>query len=211
MCGDQNDEQIPAPSGSGEGCKERLVICISSGVCGTSAISIPVTRLLVDYVGLMRDLFMPLVAADVGPTLFGAVAERENPQDATSPCSAAGHASRQLASSRWFSTIRWRVRFAGSGVSSRNRCTAAPGPACTQTISGPNSGVLNVAANQRLCLQDAVQDGAVNVDPNGALGCQHPAFRRQAPTSTTGAGNQHPATPRRQWPARASPRKRPAR
>lgn len=46
---------------------------------------------------------------------------------------------------------------------------AAPGPGCTQTISGPNSGVLNVAANQRLCLQDAVQDGAVNVDPDGAL------------------------------------------
>ena len=26
-----------------------------------------------------------------------------------------------------------------------------------------------MAANQRLCLQDAVQDGAVNVDPDGAL------------------------------------------
>jgi len=47
--------------------------------------------------------------------------------------------------------------------------TAHAAPECTQTVSGPNSGVLNVAANQRLCLQDAVQDGAVNVDPDGAL------------------------------------------
>ena len=47
--------------------------------------------------------------------------------------------------------------------------TAHAAPECTETISGPNSGVLNVAADQRLCLQDAVQDGAVNVDPDGAL------------------------------------------
>lgn len=47
--------------------------------------------------------------------------------------------------------------------------TAHAAPACTQTISGPHTGVLNVAANQRLCLQNAVQNGAVNVAPNGAL------------------------------------------
>ena len=40
---------------------------------------------------------------------------------------------------------------------------------CTQTVSGAHSGVLNVAANQKLCLRGAVQDGAVNVAPNGAL------------------------------------------
>lgn len=40
---------------------------------------------------------------------------------------------------------------------------------CTQTVRGAHSGVLNVAANQRLCLRGAVQDGAVNVAPNGAL------------------------------------------
>lgn len=41
--------------------------------------------------------------------------------------------------------------------------------ACTQTISGPHDGVLNVAANQKLCLKNAVQVGAVNVAPLGAL------------------------------------------
>jgi len=40
---------------------------------------------------------------------------------------------------------------------------------CTQTIVGAHSGVLNVAANQKLCLLVAVQDGAVNVAPGGAL------------------------------------------
>jgi len=40
---------------------------------------------------------------------------------------------------------------------------------CTQTISGAHSGVLNVAANQKLCLRGAVQDGAVNVAPGGSL------------------------------------------
>jgi uncharacterized protein len=41
--------------------------------------------------------------------------------------------------------------------------------ACTQTISGPHTGVLNVAGNEKLCLVGAVQDGAVNVAPNGSL------------------------------------------
>jgi hypothetical protein len=40
---------------------------------------------------------------------------------------------------------------------------------CTQTIVGAHSGVVNVAANQKLCLRAAVQDGAVNVAPGGAL------------------------------------------
>jgi hexosaminidase len=52
--------------------------------------------------------------------------------------------------------------------------TMAPLPAqaavlCTQTIVGAHSGVLNVAANQKLCLVGAVQDSAVNVAPGGAL------------------------------------------
>lgn len=46
---------------------------------------------------------------------------------------------------------------------------AAHAAACTQTIVGAHSGVLNVAANQKLCLIGAVQDGAVNVAPGGAL------------------------------------------
>jgi len=41
--------------------------------------------------------------------------------------------------------------------------------ACTSVISGAHSGVINVAANQKLCLRNAVQDGAVNVAPGGAL------------------------------------------
>jgi len=40
---------------------------------------------------------------------------------------------------------------------------------CTQTISGPNSGVITVASGQKLCLNGAVQDGAVNVNAGGAL------------------------------------------
>jgi len=47
--------------------------------------------------------------------------------------------------------------------------TAHAATACTQTVSGAHSGVLNVAANQKLCLRNAVQDGAVNVAPGGAL------------------------------------------
>jgi hypothetical protein len=46
---------------------------------------------------------------------------------------------------------------------------AATVAACTQTVRGAHSGVLNVAANQKLCLRNAVQDGAVNVAPNGSL------------------------------------------
>jgi hypothetical protein len=47
--------------------------------------------------------------------------------------------------------------------------TAQAATVCTQTVMGAHSGVLNVAANQKLCLRGAVQDGAVNVAPNGAL------------------------------------------
>jgi len=46
---------------------------------------------------------------------------------------------------------------------------SANAAACTRTISGPHTGVLNVAANQKLCLRNAVQNGAVNVAPNGGL------------------------------------------
>jgi 5'-nucleotidase len=46
---------------------------------------------------------------------------------------------------------------------------AAQAAACTQIVSGAHSGVINVAANQKLCLRGAVQDGAVNVAPGGAL------------------------------------------
>ncbi len=47
--------------------------------------------------------------------------------------------------------------------------SAAHAAGCTQTIVGAHSGVLNVAARQKLCLVLAVQDGAVNVAPGGAL------------------------------------------
>jgi hypothetical protein len=40
---------------------------------------------------------------------------------------------------------------------------------CTQTIAGRHTGVLNVAADQKLCLLIAVQDGAVNVSAGGSL------------------------------------------
>jgi hexosaminidase len=40
---------------------------------------------------------------------------------------------------------------------------------CPQIISGAHSGVINVAANQKVCLAGAVQDGAVNVAPGGSL------------------------------------------
>jgi 5'-nucleotidase len=40
---------------------------------------------------------------------------------------------------------------------------------CDQTISGPNAGVITVAAPDTLCLLNAVQDGAVNVDPGAGL------------------------------------------
>jgi hypothetical protein len=47
--------------------------------------------------------------------------------------------------------------------------TAQAASDCTQTISGAHSGVINVAGNQKVCLKNAVQDGAVNVAPDGAL------------------------------------------
>jgi hypothetical protein len=46
---------------------------------------------------------------------------------------------------------------------------SAHAAACTKTISGPHTGMLNVAGNQKLCLRNAVQNGAVNVAPNGGL------------------------------------------
>jgi hypothetical protein len=46
---------------------------------------------------------------------------------------------------------------------------SANAAACTQTITGTNNGVINVAAPNKLCLVDAVQTGAVNVAPNAGL------------------------------------------
>jgi hypothetical protein len=40
---------------------------------------------------------------------------------------------------------------------------------CTQVVTGPHNGVINVAANQKLCMLIAVQNGAVNVAPGGSL------------------------------------------
>ncbi len=40
---------------------------------------------------------------------------------------------------------------------------------CTQVVTGPHNGVINVAANQKLCMLVAVQNGAVNVAPGGSL------------------------------------------
>lgn len=40
---------------------------------------------------------------------------------------------------------------------------------CTQVVTGPHSGVITVAANQKLCMLIAVQNGAVNVSPGGSL------------------------------------------
>lgn len=41
--------------------------------------------------------------------------------------------------------------------------------ACTSTIIGAHSGVLSVAAGKKVCLLNAVQNGAVNVAPGGGL------------------------------------------
>jgi len=46
---------------------------------------------------------------------------------------------------------------------------SANAAACTQIVTGPHSGVLNVAANQKLCMSGATQTGAVNVAPGGGL------------------------------------------
>lgn len=54
-------------------------------------------------------------------------------------------------------------------ISTMAPVTAQAALLCTQTIIGAHSGVLNVAANQKLCLVGAVQDAAVNVAPGGAL------------------------------------------
>src|SRR5436190_16762184 len=40
---------------------------------------------------------------------------------------------------------------------------------CTQVVTGPHNGVINVAGNQKLCMLIAVQNGAVNVAPGGSL------------------------------------------
>lgn len=40
---------------------------------------------------------------------------------------------------------------------------------CTQAVTGPHNGVINVAGNQKLCMLLAVQNGAVNVAPGGSL------------------------------------------
>ncbi len=41
--------------------------------------------------------------------------------------------------------------------------------ACTQTITGAHSGILNVAGGQKLCLRNAVQTGVVDVASKGSL------------------------------------------
>lgn len=46
---------------------------------------------------------------------------------------------------------------------------ASAAPTCSSTISGPHNGVINVPAQQTLCLFAAVQTGAVNVAPGGGL------------------------------------------
>ena len=48
---------------------------------------------------------------------------------------------------------------------------------CTQFVTGPHNGVINVAANQKLCMLIAVQNGAVNVAP--AARC--PSWTRPSP------------------------------
>jgi hypothetical protein len=40
---------------------------------------------------------------------------------------------------------------------------------CTQVVTGPHDGVINVAGGQKLCMLVAVQNGAVNVAPGGSL------------------------------------------
>jgi hexosaminidase len=57
---------------------------------------------------------------------------------------------------------------------------------CTETISGPHSGVITVAGGQKLCLDGAVQDGAVNVDPGGALSVTNKSIITGAVTLKSG-------------------------
>jgi hypothetical protein len=71
---------------------------------------------------------------------------------------------------------------------------------CDQTITGPNNGVINVAAPTTLCLLNVVQTGAVNVAPyagqsvigstiNGAITLQdeHKVFEFCGSTTVIGA------------------------
>jgi hypothetical protein len=46
---------------------------------------------------------------------------------------------------------------------------SANAAACTETISGSHSGVINVAGKHKLCMRNVVQNGAVNVAPGGGL------------------------------------------
>jgi hypothetical protein len=46
---------------------------------------------------------------------------------------------------------------------------SAQAAACTQTIRGTHAGVINVPANQKVCLVNAIQGAAVNVAFDGAL------------------------------------------
>ena len=46
---------------------------------------------------------------------------------------------------------------------------SANAAACTKTMTGVNSGVINVPGGQKLCLTKLTQDGAVNVAPGGGL------------------------------------------
>ncbi|MDX6720967.1 MAG: hypothetical protein QOJ63_3221 [Solirubrobacteraceae bacterium] len=57
---------------------------------------------------------------------------------------------------------------------------------CTQTISGPHSGVITVAGGQKLCLNGAVQDGAVNVNAGGALSVTNKSIITGAVTLKSG-------------------------
>ncbi len=77
------------------------------------------------------------------------------------------HPHRQRIRQGCFAMIAGVLALAATGAIAP--ATAQAAPDCTQSISGAHSGVLNVAANQKLCLKNAVQDGAVNVAPGGAL------------------------------------------
>lgn len=57
---------------------------------------------------------------------------------------------------------------------------------CTQTISGAHSGVITVAAGQKVCLNGAVQDGAVNVNAGGALSVSNKTIITGAVTLKSG-------------------------
>ena len=57
---------------------------------------------------------------------------------------------------------------------------------CTQTITGPHSGVITVASGQKLCLNGAIQDGAVNVNAGGALSVTNKSIITGAVTLKSG-------------------------